>query len=79
MGALIGLQHESYKINRFHLDLERGHQLIIIDSDQLEPIRQALASCSVIDEGAGSPLILPIDQQAASNNAGPFMLQLGAG
>ncbi|MEH6814564.1 MAG: hypothetical protein V7677_18670 [Motiliproteus sp.] len=66
VGALIGLYHENYKINRFHLDLELGHHLILVDSDQLDPIKQALASCPVIDMGEGNTLILPFEEQATT-------------
>jgi len=72
VGALIGLYNENYKINRFHLDLELGHHLILVDSDQLGPIKRALVSCPVIDMGEGSTLILPFEEQAAINKTAHF-------
>tara|TARA_R110002167_G_scaffold1581_3_gene7596 strand:- start:3047 stop:3610 length:564 start_codon:yes stop_codon:yes gene_type:complete len=72
VGAFIGLHHENYKINRFHLDLQLGHHLILVDSDQLEPIKQVLASIPVIDEGVGSTLILPFDEQTIIYKADYF-------
>ncbi len=61
VGALVGLKHENHKINRFHLDLEFGRHLIMVDSDKMEPIKQALESCPVIDKGEDNTLILPFD------------------
>ncbi|MEH6825501.1 MAG: hypothetical protein V7629_16505 [Motiliproteus sp.] len=72
VGTLIGLCKENYKINPFHLDLELGHHLILVDSDQLDPIKRALVSCPVIDKGEGSTLILPFEEQATANNIAHF-------
>lgn len=68
-GAWIGLQHENYKIDRFHRSLEQGQHLILVDSDHLEPIKQILADFPVIDEGTASTLILPFEQPTTSKTA----------
>lgn len=64
IGAWVGFRNESYKISRFHQDLENGHHLILVDSDRLEPIKRALKNCPVVDKGSDHTLIYPFDQPA---------------
>jgi len=62
IGAFIGLLHVNYKILRFNKDIATGKLLILVDSNELELIKQALEKQPVIDKGEDSSLIFPFDE-----------------
>jgi len=62
VGALVGLLHVNYKICRFSEDLTTGKLLMLVDSDDLEIIKQALEKQPVIDKGEDSSFIFPFDE-----------------
>ena len=62
IGAFVGLLHVNYKICRFNEDLATGKYLILVDSNELGIIKQALEKQPVIDKGEGSSLVFPFDE-----------------
>jgi len=62
IGAFVGLRHVNYKILRFNEDLATGKLLILVDSNELEIIKQALEKQPIIDKGEDSSLIFPFDE-----------------
>ena len=59
IGAFVGLLHVNYKICRFNEDLTTGKYLMLVDSNELGIIKQALEKQPVIDKGEGSSFIFP--------------------
>ena len=62
IGAFVGLLHVNYKIYRFNEDLTKGKYLMLVDSNELGIIKQALEKQPVIDKGEGSSLVFPFDE-----------------
>lgn len=62
IGALVGLLHVNYKIFRFNEDLATGKSLMLVDSNELGKIKQALEKQPVIDKGEDSSFIFPFDE-----------------
>jgi hypothetical protein len=62
IGTFVGLRHVNYKILRFNKDLATGKSLMLVDSNELEVIKLALAKQPVIDKGEDSSFIFPFDE-----------------
>jgi len=61
IGASIGLIRTNYKIIRFNNELNSGHHLMLVDSMQLERIKDAMEALPVMDKGETNTLILPFE------------------
>lgn len=62
IGSFVGLLHVNYKICRFNEDLTTGKYLMLVDSNELETIKQALEKQPIIDKGEDSSFIFPFDE-----------------
>ena len=54
------------ELRRFHQQLEHGQHLILVDADELEPLKEALHDCPVLDSGSDDTLIRPFDEEPDS-------------
>jgi hypothetical protein len=61
-GAFIGVLKINYRLTLFDNEISKGHHLMLVDSENVEEIRQVLKGCPIIDVGETGTLILPFDE-----------------
>jgi hypothetical protein len=65
-GAFVGVLNSNFRITQFDHEIDMGHHLMLVDSENIIEISKALESCSIVDVGETSTVIFPFDEQEDS-------------
>lgn len=65
-GAFFGVLHSNFRISQFDYEIDKGHHLMLVDSENIKGICQALKACQIVDLGETNTVIYPFDQREGS-------------
>lgn len=65
-GAFVGVLNHNFRISPFDHELDIGHHLLLVDTENSQDISKSLADCPITDVGETNTVIFPFDESTSS-------------
>lgn len=65
-GAFIGVLNDNFRIIPFSREIDIGHHLMLVDSENIKEISKSLMGCPIVDVGETDTVIFPFDELESS-------------
>jgi len=65
-GAFIGVLNDNFRIIQFDHEIDIGHHLMLVDSENIKEISKRLEGCPIVDAGETDTAIFPFDELESS-------------